>query len=163
MTPLQALLEKLIGREGGVADVGDGKGVTRFGQTPEWLTQFGLLSPNNKAEAIANYAVWLDKTGLLPVVAVGDQLSDILLDVAVMSGHRQAIKLLQQALLVLPVDGVLGPQTMTALMMADRRKIAQGAIAGDMEYQGRVITDNPARAKFAAGWANRLAAHVRNL
>jgi hypothetical protein len=80
VTPLDALIERLLDREGGVADVGDGKGITRFGQTPEWLEQFGLPAPTTRAEAAVNYKRWLDLVKLTVVVLPGDDLADILLD-----------------------------------------------------------------------------------
>lgn len=162
MTPLELLIAKLIDREGGIADVGDGKGVTRFGQTPTWLTQFNLTPPNTREQAAINYLSWLNIVGLTPIVMPGDGLSDIVLDVAVMSGHRQAIMALQSVLHV-PTDGVPGPKTIAALAAADRRELTKLIIAWDMEFEGRIIVNNPARARDAAGWAVRLAGHVRRL
>jgi lysozyme family protein len=162
MTPIELLIGKLLDREGGIADVGDGKGVTRFGQTPAWLAQFNLQPPNTREEAAVNYLAWLNLVGLTSIIAVGDGLADILLDVAVMSGHRQAIMALQSALSV-TADGVLGPKTLAALAGLDRRALTKAIIAWDMEFEGRIIVNNPARAKDAAGWASRLAGHVRRL
>lgn len=163
MTPLDALIERLLDREGGVADVGDGKGITRFGQTPEWLEQFGLPAPTTRAEAAVNYKRWLDLVKLTVVVLPGDDLADILLDVAVMSSAPKAIKALQ-ASMHLAVDGVLGPVTLGTLNGSDRRQLARDVIAWDMAYQGRVITMDPTgRARYAAGWAERMAEHVRRL
>ncbi len=164
MTPLDALLMQLVGptREGGVADVGDGKGVTRWGQTLGWLQQFNLSTPTNAQEAIANYRKWLDLAGLTPIVEPGDALADILLDFAVMAGHRQAIKTLQAALGVVQ-DGTIGPQTRAVALTCNRLHTAALVIAGAMEYKGAVITSNPARAVDAKGWAARDAQHVRSL
>lgn len=162
MTPIELLISKLLDREGGIADVGDGKGVTRFGQTDGWLAQFNLEPPNTREEAAANYEKWLDLIGLTPIIAPGDRLSDIMLDVAVMSGHRQAIMALQSILHVAS-DGVMGPNTLAALAGTDRRALTKALIAWDMEFEGRIIANNPARAKDAAGWAARLAGHVRRL
>lgn len=162
MTPIESLIAKLIDREGGIADVDDGKGVTRFGQTPAWLTQFNLLPPSTREQAAINYLSWLNVVGLTPVMLAGDGLSDIILDVAVMSGHRQAIMALQSVLHV-PTDGALGPKTLAALVTADRRELTKLIIAWNMEFEGRIIVNNPARARDAAGWAVRLAGHVRRL
>lgn len=162
MTPLDVLIERLLDREGGIADVGDGKGVTRFGQTPGWLAQFNLQPPDTREEAASNYRAWLTLVGLTSIVDVGDALSDILLDVAVMSGHRQAIMALQSVLHV-QADGIVGPATLAALVAANRAVLTKLIIAWDMEFEGRIIVKNPARAKDAAGWAARLAGHVRRL
>jgi lysozyme family protein len=162
LSPLEELVARVIAREGGIADVGDGKGLTRFGQTPAWLEQFGLPIPETPADAADNYMAWIAKVGLTSVVMQGDDLADILLDVAVMSSATKAVKLLQAALGV-TVDGKLGPVTLAALFTADRAQIARDAIAADMEYQGRLIELDPTRSRYAAGWAARMAGHVRRL
>jgi lysozyme family protein len=159
---LDVLIERVLDREGGIADVGDGKGITRFGQTPEWLEQFSLSAPKTREEAAVNYRTWIDITGLTSIVAPGDDLADIVLNIAVMSSAPKAVKALQACLLV-KVDGVFGGVTKNALADADRAKLARLVIAWDMEYQGRLVTLDPSRAKFAAGWARRMAGHVRNL
>lgn len=165
MTPLQQLLVTLVGpnREGGVKDVGDGKGITRWGQTPGWLAQYVLPVPRSADEAIGNYEAWIAVVGLGDVLASGDNLADILLDIAVMSSAPKAIKALQVALGI-QVDGVYGGQTKAALeAAASREVIAHLVIAWDMEYQGSIITLNPQRAEYAKGWAARMAGHVRRL
>lgn len=161
VTPLDRLLHTLIAREGGVADVGDGKGITRWGQTAVWLDQFNLPVPKSPDDAIMNYRVWLAKVRLFSLVEVGDNLADILLDIAVMSSAPKAVKALQ-ATLGIPVDGIAGAQVFDAVQRAASREIlAHLVVAWDMEYQGSVITLNPQRAAYAKGWAVRMAGHVR--
>ena len=74
------IIDKILQREGGVADVGDGKGVTRFGQTPEWLETFGLEPPQTRADAAVNYHSWLDRTGLIGLCDAPDALADAVID-----------------------------------------------------------------------------------
>ena len=163
MTPAEVIVDRVLDREGGVIDLGDGKGVTRYGQTPAWLAQFGLPVPQSRAQAATNYHVWLALTGLVLVVSVADDLADIVVDIAVMSGAPKGIKALQ-AVLDVGVDGVLGVVTLARLAGADRRRLARAVIGWDMEYQGALITTNPAKAaRWAHGWAHRLADHVRHL
>lgn len=163
VTPLDALIKRLLDREGDVADVGDSKGVTRYGQTPSWLERFNLQPPRSRAEAAANYRAWIYIIRFHPLLDAGDDLADILLDIAVMSDHPKAVKALQTVVGV-TVDGALGPETLAAMASWPRPKLARHVIAWDIQYQGRVITLNPSgRAKFAAGWANRMAEHVRTL
>jgi lysozyme family protein len=160
--PLDTLIARLIAHEGGVADAGDGMGVTRYGQTPAWLAQFMLPAPDSPQKAADNYLAWLKVTGLLPLISPGDDLSDILLDIAVMSTAPKAVKALQ-AVLKVPVDGVLGPMTQYALDRADRKQLARDVIAWDMGYQARMVTLDPTRLKFLVGWTERMADHVRRL
>lgn len=166
MTPLERLIERILDDEGGIKDVGDGKGVTRFGQTPDWLARFNFTPPRTRGEAALNYLTWIGLIKFHPLVDPGDDLADILIDIAVMSDHSKAVKALQASLGFAgqDVDGALGSKTLTALAAASRRQLARDVIAWDMSYQGRLITMNPGgRAQYAAGWANRMAKHVRRL
>jgi len=156
MTPAAMdLIQRVLDREGGIRDVGDGKGVTRFGQTPGWLQEFGLEAPNTEVEAAVNYAKWLVMTGLDAVTSSADSAADFTIDFAVHSGHVPAIKALQRALGV-SADGTVGPKTRAALDGAQRVSLAFQVISEEMRYQGRAITNHPARhAQYAHGWANR--------
>lgn len=158
------LIARVLTREGGVKDIGDGKGITRWGQTPGWLEELDLPTPTNIAEAADNYAKWLKLTGLEAVIGdQADNAADFLIDFAVHSGHRPAIKLLQAAVDVTP-DGVMGPKTRAALASVDRRRLAFFVLAGENRYQGGLITDNPGKyAQWARGWANRNAAKLIQL
>lgn len=162
MSATDDLIARIILREGGVADVGDGKGITRWGQTSDWLAQFNLPVPQNASEAAVNYARWMQVTGLNFIATAADDLADIVLDIAVMSSAPKAFKALQAAMGLTP-DGIFGATTKAVLASTDRSRLARLVIAWDMEYQGRLITLVPQRAEYAAGWAARMAGHVRNL
>lgn len=164
LTARNELLAKVLQREGGVADIGDGKGVTRWGQTPGWLAQFNLPIPDSPEAAVSNYAEWLRLTGLDAVISdEADPAADFIIDFAVHSGHTPAVQLLQRALGV-TADGVIGPETRAALATANRRWLALSVIAGEMRYQGGLITGNPAKyARWAKGWANRNAEKLLQL
>ena len=163
MTPIQELIQRILVREGGVADVGDGMGITRWGQTPAWLATFSLPVPQDAKQAADNYQQWLIVTGLIHVIGpTTDELADIVIDIGVMSSAPKAFKALQAAL-KLPIDGVLGPATQRALDAADRKQLAREVVAWDTAYQGRLVTLDPSRAKYSAGWANRMADHIRDL
>lgn len=159
-----AIIARVIQREGGVDDIGDGKGVTRWGQTLGWLATFNLPVPESPEDAAENYAAWLHITGL--DVVVGDEpdnLADFLIDFAVHSDHKPAIRALQRAL-DLTADGVVGPKTRAAVERVNREWLAFAVIAGEMRYQGGIITDNPDKhARWARGWANRNADKLMQL
>ena len=156
------LIARVLTREGGVADVGDGKGITRWGQTPGWLDQFGLPTPTTKAEAEANYRTWLVRTGLMGLCDHADSLADATIDYAIHSGHRVAIRSLQSALGV-AMDGIYGPETQAAVDVCERRWMAQRILGQRVRLLGRLITDLPARSKWAAGWLNRLGDQIETL
>ena len=164
------VIRRILEREGGIADVGDGKGITRFGQTPGWLEQFDLPMPTNEAEAADNYAAWLAITGLDAVIGdAPDALADFVIDFAVHSGHQPAIRALQIALGHLKVDGTVGPKTRAAIDVLDpvpgrRRCVAASVLAEEVRYQGRLIATQPERyARYAHGWANRNADKILQL
>lgn len=164
-TARDEIIRRILDREGGVADVGDGKGVTRWGQTPGWLSDFDLPTPTNATEAAENYAAWLRVTGLERLLQPrADALADTVIDLAVHSGHVTAIKSLQKAVGV-KADGVIGPVTLAAVSIhSDRQHAAAAVIAWRMEQQGRLIAGAPDRyARYALGWARRNAEHVRRL
>jgi len=162
MTGRYEIVQRILRREGGVADVGDGKGVTRYGQTVEWLREFGLSTPRDADDAAENYTIWMARTRLDRLIAPhgADALADAVIDLAVHSGHTIAILALQRVVGT-ATDGVIGPATIAAANV-DRTRAAAGVVAWRMEQHARLIAGNPARyAKFAVGWARRCAEHVR--
>ena len=160
---VRRVIQNVLDREGGIANVGDGEGVTRFGQTAQWLRQWRLPPPNTRDEAAMNYRSWIERVNLDVLCTADDQLPDIVIDFAVHSGERVAIAALQRAI-GLKADGVIGPKTMTAVQTADRRHLAHWVIAERLELDNGLITDHPDDfARFARGWARRLGAQIRGL
>jgi lysozyme family protein len=158
-----AIIERVLIREGAVADVHDGMGITYFGQTADWCAQFGLVLPATRERAAANYRTWLDRTGLIDVCDVLDPLADGVIDYAVHSGHQRAIRSLQAALGVRP-DGVMGVETRGALAVADRRVAAGKIVADRADFAFGLIGGHPAKyAKFARGWGHRISEQIRGL
>lgn len=164
MSPnVQIVVNRLLKREGGVKDVGDGAGVTRYGQTKVWLEDFGLTAPGSPEQAAANYAAWMAQTKLDAVVDRDVELGDDVVDLAVNTGTQTAIKILQKALGVL-VDGVIGKDTLAMIAFVDPFHLRVEVLARDIEYHGALIEKRPiSYAQFAAGWAVRQANKVRSL
>jgi lysozyme family protein len=156
------IVSRVIAREGGIKDVGDGKGVTRFGQTPGWLEQFDFAPPETADEATQNYLAWLDRTGLDVVCKVDDVLADAVIDWSVHSGHERAIRALQSAIGARP-DGEIGPETTAKLAKANRRAAAARVVADRVRHIGAVLKANPDRVSFAKGWCSRVASFVEQL
>lgn len=164
------IIDAIIEREGGFVDhPADTGGPTKFGVTAaalaDWrggtmvdATDVEQLSINEARDIYR--ARYLVKPGLDKVT--DDTLRAILLDFAIHSGPAQAIKALQRSLNVAP-DGVIGPQTLLALPHLDARKVALRVMAHRVRFQGRLITDKPSQAAFAAGWANRNAELLESL
>lgn len=156
------VIDRVLLHEGGVADVGDGKGITKWGQTPDWLRTFGLTPPETEDAARLNYANWMQQTGLDFVADTDTTLGAALVDWAVHSGHMIPIRALQRSLNV-PQDGVIGPQTRHALLALGKwRRLVLLLHTERIIFIGRIITDAPEKhARYAAGWMSRMAANLR--
>lgn len=168
MTPIERqhaedLLTWSVTAEGGIGDAGDGEGVTHFGQTDRWLSEFHLPTPTTPQQAVLNFLTWLEVVGLSAVCGQADTFALIMIDWAINSGHRPAIVALQLALGV-SADGIIGPVTIGALSQANRERLARQMMAAQIRFRGAIITANPAKmSKFAKGWAARDAAKIERL
>lgn len=159
---MDTVVARVIFREGDVADVGDGKGVTRWGQTLDWLEAHGLPVPESPEDAAENYRRWLDMTRLVEVCDANDALADSTIDYAVHSGDSRGIKALQAALEVRP-DGKIGPVTVSAIRSCDRQATARRIVAARIRHVGAILSSDWQQARYAKGWLSRLAAQVEGL
>lgn len=94
MTPapaVDAAIARILEDEGGVQDVGDGKGVTRYGQTQLWLDDNGFVPPTSVADAAMNYATWMERTRLADLCARDALVGYLVTDWAVHSPLAVAI------------------------------------------------------------------------
>jgi lysozyme family protein len=89
---IDQIIERILDHEGGIKDVGDGKGVTRFGQTPGWLSEHGLPKPYTPEEAGINYAVVFERFRIADVIRKDWFVGYVLADMAVHFGEGTAIR-----------------------------------------------------------------------
>ena len=163
---IESILEDVLRREGSryTDDPVDGGGPTRWGITQATLSAWRgvLVSPEDVAclhrdEALAIYR---DRY-VRPFWFVEDpELLGLLVDCAVNHGVRRATQWLQAATGELVVDGVGGPKTRLAVQQADPPRLYQKVLAERARFYGRLISDNPLQARFAAGWMRRLAEFI---
>lgn len=162
-TSIAAIIGRVLDAEGGVKDIGDGAGVTRFGQTPQWLAAFHLPTPTTRNEAALNYRAWLQITKLEQICDIDDMLPLVVIDYAVNSGHEKAIRALQAAIGARP-DGVIGSGTRERLALADRTIAAALVLIDRNEFLGAINTAHPEKhARFTKGWARRLSPQFLHL
>lgn len=160
---LRTVIHNILEREGGIADVGDGAGITRYGQTPGWLAQWRLPVPQSADDAAMNYRSWIEQTNLDVLCTEDDALPDAVIDWAVNAGERVAIASLQRALGVV-ADGVIGPKTTAAIARCDRPHIAAHVVANRLVFTMGLVAEHPEKhLKFLRNWTNRLAEQVRSL
>lgn len=79
-----------------------------------------------------------------------------LFDVAVHSGIKQAIQLLQKAISVKP-DGVIGPVTIRRLDALSESDVIMLLLAARIDF----LTDLPTWSRFGKGWMKRMAGNLR--
>lgn len=161
-TVLAFTVDWILREEGGVADVGDGMGLTRWGQTKGWLTKWNLPTPTTKTEARSNYITWMSTLGLDQLCDQDDMLGVVVADYAVHAGESPAIKALQRAVGAEP-DGDIGSQTLGAVATADRNIVAHQVLARRVEHLGEIISGNHQRALYAKGWMRRIGRQMRRL
>lgn len=159
------MLEEILRREGSkyTDDPLDRGGPTRYGITQAVLAAWRGhdVEPYDVAtlrrdEAMAIYRAQYVR----PFWYVENpRLVALLVDCGVNHGVRRATRWLQDAAGVTP-DGVAGPKTRAAVLAADPAQLYYQVLATRARFYGRIITDNPSQARFAAGWANRLAEFI---
>jgi lysozyme family protein len=161
---IEAVITEVVGFEVSpgheVEDIGDGAGITRWGQTTAWLEEYGLPIPRTTADARANFKLWMERTRLDVLCDRDDGLPRIAIDFAVNVHAKTAIRAIQRAVGT-HADGVLGPHTERAVKAADRGQVAASVLAARLQYYGLIITRHPDRhARWAHGWMNRTAAQL---
>lgn len=145
----------LLGHEGGFVDnPADPGGATRWGITERVARAHGYHGPMRDlpvavARGIAKTAYWdtvqCDK---LPAA-----VRYPMFDAAYHSGPAQATRWLQRVLSV-PVDGVLGQQTLGAATAVAPDALVRKLLGQRLEF----MTDLPTWKTFGRGWARRVAA-----
>lgn len=163
---IQEALEAILEREGGYVDhPADKGGPTKFGVTlttlAEWRKgwQKAISAEDVKALTIQEAKdiyrkAYIERPGFRSIS--DPRLFALIVDSAVNHGPDRATKFLQSALGVKP-DGVFGPKTSEALLNSNGWLAYKKAVAARARFYGRIISDNPSQAVFAAGWMNRLA------
>ena len=162
------VIDDIIRREGGYVDnPADRGGPTKYGITQVTLTAWRgrPVTPKDVEELTVEEArriyrtLYIDKPGF---ASLPEPLRGLVVDTAVHSGVKTAVKLLQKALGGLLVDGVLGPVTMAAVRDANLSWLYRNMLAERIRYIGEVIKVRPANAVFAKGWMERISEFVRS-
>jgi lysozyme family protein len=171
MSPVDALIDRLLQREGGYVNrPEDAGGPTNYGITQSTLNLWRQASG----------ALWMDVAALTAdeartiykaryliapgYAAIPDAaLQEFLFDFAVNSGPGTATRALQTALKGMganpgPIDGSLGPRTRAALAAVEKRlaELYYRVKCERYELLLRYVGRDHRQAIFAVGWANRL-------
>lgn len=148
------VIDNIIKREGGfVHDPADAGGRTQFGiserSNPEaWAD--GKVTEDEAREIYINKYVkgpGFDKIA-------DKQLQAQLIDLGVNSGPAIAVMRLQEILQV-TVDGILGPETLGALVKLHPEDVNTHLVIARVKMIGKIVSKNPSQLKFLSGWLDR--------
>jgi lysozyme family protein len=165
-----AVLDRVLSEEGGLSDhASDRGGLTHFGLTRGFLeTVTGRKWTDDEITALtlatarSVYTLWIQMKRL-DTLPDDVELAFTVIDYAVNSGERAAIKAVQRSL-GLVVDGILGPDTQRELAMLDvleRKRLRRYVLAARLEHIGLIVKATPSQSAFIHGWLKRVAAQVR--
>ena len=178
---LDAILEQVLVRERGyVNNPADKGGATKYGVTAATLGAWRKLGRKATPAEVATLtpfeakAIFADQYVRAPGFLVfGDRPAflAVLVDLAINSGPKRAIILLQRTLGVVD-DGVLGPKTIAAARAQPDVRLALRLSTQRLRFLGRLISGDltdkdkdgiPDNAEFAAGWINRTCDQIDGL
>lgn len=159
------IISDILRREGGYVDhPADKGGTTNWGITKATLAAHRMRPvteddvkalSEDEARSIYRQRYIID-TRLHRIVDT--RLRALLVDMAVLHGARNAIKMLQKVVGVRE-DGILGPVTWKAIDNTTRVLVT----AERARFFGRILSRDQSQYVFAAGWMNRLAEWIEEL
>lgn len=149
-----AIIDDVIRREGGLSnDPADPGGLTYKGLSKR-------ANPDLFAHGLPSDQQVHDRYLQRYIVGPGfDKIEDervksLLVDWGVNSGPAIAILALQR-LVGVPADGVLGPETLSAIHEVPVDLLLRHLVAERIKMIGRILVKNPSQSKFALGWLSR--------
>lgn len=165
---VQDLLEDVLRREGGyVNHVADKGGPTNFGITQATLSEY--LGRPATVDEVKNLDRELAKEIYVARYLAGPRIDTLpealqpqVFDIAVNSGPKKAIRMLQDVLnlagFLVDCDGVIGPKT-RALAAEAYEKMGPLLINALVEYREHfyrsIVAKNPSQGVFLRGWLAR--------
>jgi len=145
--------------EGGYVDDPDDRGrETKYGISKRSYPNVDIKNLTKK-DAIEIYKrdYWdVNRTGEMPVT-----VGIVLFDSSVLFGPSRPSKWLQTACNLsrygdIAVDGVIGPKTISAAMLASEASIVENMIAIRIKAHTDDVKENRKQIKFLRGWMNRI-------
>lgn len=154
MDTFQRAFELVIGHEGGyVNDPRDPGGETKYGISKRANPDVDIRNLTlAQAQWIYRQRYWLP----LHADAMPEAVAVQVFDAAVNHGIKPAVRMMQRALGV-PVDGVIGPVTLNAMVSIDDARFVAHFAAERLMY----YTDLAGWEAFGRGWTRRVASNLR--
>jgi lysozyme family protein len=172
MHGVNTLIDRLIAREGGYCNhPADRGGPTNMGITLKTLAthrravvtdlDVRRLTREEAAEIYLRNYYLVPKIDSLP-----DGVQEQTFDIGVMSGPQRAIRMLQEACVILgseiKVDGLVGPQTRRAAGSHPSAYINNMLVYLRCAFYDDIVKSRPSQKAFIRGWHNR-ARHFRKI
>lgn len=158
---VETLLDGILEREGGfVNNPADRGGPTNYGITAATLGEWRRLGRPATAEEVKAMPVSEARAiytwrYIAPFASIPfDELRAQLIDYGVNSGVTAATRALQRVLHV-PVDGIIGPRTLAALMAQDWRFVNDALVAMRVRHFVLIAQHDPSQRDFFFGWIAR--------
>jgi lysozyme family protein len=160
------VIDGVIAREGDVFTnhAADRGGATKFGITAKTLGVWRALgrpattaevAALSRSEAVEIYRhLYVQRPGFLPDRFAFEPLRVQMIDDGVLSGPREAVLTLQ-GLLGVTVDGIFGPATRNALVVADQRRLHVQYVKARVERLARIVQRDASQLTFLVGWLRR--------
>ena len=155
---IQEVISDVLDREGGpvvVNDPADTGGRTQYGISershPEAWTDGQVTEKEAREIYLRKYVVG---PGFHRIPPAYIKLQAQLIDYGVNSGPAIATQKLQ-VILGVGVDGILGPQTIEAIILGDPRDLNNRLVRARVEMIARLVQKVPTNIKFLTGWLNR--------
>lgn len=148
------IINDVLKREGeATQDPADKGGRTSFGISEKANPQAWADGSVSEAEA---REIYLQKYVKFPGFdrITDAQLQAQLVDFGVNSGPQLAIRKLQEILGV-SADGVLGPETLSALATVHPEDVNSALVASRVRMIGKIVSKDPSQLKFLSGWLSR--------
>jgi len=93
------------------------------------------------------------------------ELAEILFDISVNIGWRQANKILQRSAnkasnCHIVVDGVLGPLSLTCISMCNQDELKMTFLLETIAHYSKIVENDQTQSVFLRGWVNRALSHA---
>lgn len=158
---LRAFAQVLIIEDGYVDDPDDKGGETKYGISKASFPNEDIRNLTlDRAMELYEKCYW--KPMCLSQIA-NQEIAEELFDTAVNMGVKQAVRIAQEAIGLLPfhpglkVDGVMGPQTLSAINSYRHHRTLLKVLNGlQFEHYRKIVKSHPSQAKFFRGWMRRI-------
>lgn len=154
MPSINDIITKEIKTEGAATnDPTDKGGPTAFGISKTANPEAWKNGAPTEAQARAIYhSKYVDAPGFGAIKDSAIQWQ--IIDYSINSGSVPAVRRLQEILKV-PVDGICGPSTITALELRNPKEVNNLLVAARIKMICEIVQKNQTQIKYLLGWCNR--------